>query len=63
MNNFVSTKLIFGETQFSQRGLVLLLPSALNLTLVIIMEPILNAILARTDNPEIAIGGFAISFG
>jgi hypothetical protein len=63
LNNFVSTKLIFGETQFSQRGLVLLLPSALNLTLVIIMEPILNAILARTDNPEIAIGGFAISFG
>ena len=49
--------------QFSQRGFVLLLPSALNLTLVIIMEPILNAIMARADDPELAIGGFAISFG
>ena len=63
MKNIISTKLIFGEIQFSQRGLVLLLPSALNLTLAIIMEPVLNAMLVRTDNPELAIGGFAISFG
>ena len=63
LKNIFGVKLILGEAQFSRRGLVLLLPSALNLTLVIIMEPIINAILARTDNPELAIGGFAISFG
>ncbi len=63
LKNIFGVKLILGEAQFSRRGLVLLLPSALNLTLVIIMEPIINAILARTNDPELAIGGFAISFG
>ena len=46
------------------RAIALLLPSALNLGIAQILAPVLNAMLARTsDDPEAAIGGFAVALG
>ena len=45
------------------RAIALLLPSALNLGIAQILAPALNALLARTSDPEPAIGGFAVALG
>jgi hypothetical protein len=45
------------------RAIALLLPSALNLGIAQILAPALNALLARTSEPEAAIGGFAVALG
>ncbi len=45
------------------RAIALLLPSALNLGIAQILAPALNALLARTSDPEAAIGGFAVALG
>lgn len=45
------------------RAIALLLPSALNLGIAQILAPVLNALLARTTDPEAAIGGFAVALG
>lgn len=45
------------------RAIALLLPSALNLGIAQILAPALNAMLARTSDPEPAIGGFAVALG
>ena len=47
----------------TRRALSLLLPSALNLGMAQILAPALNAMLARTSDPEAAIGGFAVALG
>ena len=41
----------------------LLLPAALNVAVAQLIAPALNALLARTSDPEAAIGGFAVAFG
>jgi hypothetical protein len=51
------------EAPMTRRALSLLLPSALNLGMAQILAPALNAMLARTANPEAAIGGFAVALG
>lgn len=45
------------------RAIALLLPSALNLGIAQILAPVLNALLARTADPQAAIGGFAVALG
>jgi len=45
------------------RAISLLLPSALNLGIAQLLAPVLNALLARTSDPEAAIGGFAVALG
>ncbi len=45
------------------RAVALLLPAALNLGIAQILAPALNALLARTSDPEPAIGGFAVALG
>ncbi len=47
----------------TRRALSLLLPAALNLGMVQLLAPALNAMLARTSTPEPAIGGFAVALG
>lgn len=42
---------------------MLLLPASLNLGMAAVLAPAINAILARGDNPEDAIGGYAIAIG
>ena len=51
------------EAPLTRRALSLLLPSALNLGMAQILAPALNAMLARTSDPEAAIGGFAVALG
>jgi hypothetical protein len=51
------------ESPLTRRALSLLLPSALNLGMAQILAPVLNAMLARTSDPEAAIGGFAVALG
>ncbi|HJO06292.1 MAG TPA: MATE family efflux transporter [Chloroflexota bacterium] len=48
---------------FTRRAVLLLIPASLNLGLVAILAPVINAILARGDDPEDAIGGYAIALG
>ena len=38
-------------------------PAALNLAAIYVLAPLLNALLARTDDPDSAIGGYAIALG
>ena len=49
------------KTAFVKRATQLLLPASLNLGLPAILAPAVNAILARGDNPEEAIGGYAVA--
>jgi hypothetical protein len=51
------------EVPLTRRALSLLLPSALNLGMAQILAPALNAMLARTSDPDAAIGGFAVALG
>ncbi|HJN39064.1 MAG TPA: MATE family efflux transporter [Chloroflexota bacterium] len=48
---------------FTSRAALLLIPASLNLGVVAILAPAINAILARGDDPEDAIGGYAIALG
>jgi hypothetical protein len=59
------TVMMSGEPAASTRvrAVALLLPSALNLGIAQILAPALNALLARTSDPEPAIGGFAVALG
>ena len=49
------------KTAFVKRATQLLLPTSLNLGLPAVLAPAVNAILARGNNPEEAIGGYAIA--
>jgi len=48
---------------FTRRAVLLLIPASLNLGIAAILAPAINAILARGDDPEDAIGGYAIALG
>jgi O-antigen/teichoic acid export membrane protein len=48
---------------FARRATLLLVPASLNLGVAAILAPAVNAILARGENPEEAIGGYAVALG
>ncbi len=51
------------RTPLTRRAARLFVPAALNLAAVHFLAPFLSALLARTANPEAAIGGYAIALG
>ncbi len=51
------------KSEFARRAILLLVPASLNLGVVAILAPAVNAILARGENPEEAIGGYAVALG
>ena len=51
-----------GESHFKRRAIALLLPTAVTASASQALIPALAGILARTDEAEIAISGFAVAF-
>ncbi len=48
---------------FNRRAITLLLPASLNLGITHVLAPALNGLMARSVEPEAAIGGYAIAMG
>ncbi|MYA59055.1 MAG: hypothetical protein F4X40_00650, partial [Chloroflexi bacterium] len=48
---------------FNRRATTLLLPASLNLGITHVLAPALNGLMARSVEPEAAIGGYAIAMG
>ena len=52
-----------GWGAFTRRGLTLWLPASVNLGIASLLAPAMNALLARSDDPEASIAGFSVALG
>lgn len=61
--NSAATSAKNGTPSFNRRATTLLLPASLNLGITHVLAPALNGLMARSVEPEAAIGGYAIAMG
>ena len=61
--NSAATSAKNSTPSFNRRATTLLLPASLNLGITHVLAPALNGLMARSVEPEAAIGGYAIAMG
>ncbi|RZP14128.1 MAG: hypothetical protein EVA32_00740 [Chloroflexi bacterium] len=55
-------KNLFFLDKFYLTGFILLIPTSINLSITQFLSPVLNAIMGRTERPELSISAFSIAF-